>query len=553
MTRLILLLVFFAAMAGAEPFTYQGQLSDSGNLANGDYDFVFRLYDGSDPNTASLQGSAMVVDDLSVRDGVFTATIDPGILLDGTPLWLEVSVRPGNTTGGYTQLLPLQPITAAPEAQVSLSVVADAIGSSQIANGSIANADLAGNIDPAKISGTAWTQAGNSPAAGVYLGTNNTEPLELRVNGKRVGVITDAVDISSNHAPNVLLGAENNVIDPAVSSATVGGGSSNAASGSRATVGGGYSNAASGSNDTVGGGYSNTASGSSSTVGGGSSNTASGGGATVGGGEANTASALFAMVPGGSFNQAGGRYSFAAGRRAKVRDAATVGGIDLDGDEGTFVWADSTDADFVSTGPNQFLVRASGGIWFGTNSSPSISSGQFIATSTGAHLTTGGTWTNSSDRNRKTNFQPIDPQAVLEKVVSLPILRWNYKEEDEGTLHLGPMAQDFHAAFGLGADDKHIATVDADGVALAAIQALAQENQALQARLSDQEQQLQAQQQENRQQAKQLAVLLADRETQQQQLAQLQQALEALQANQQQLLARLRQAEGEANTQEPAQ
>ncbi|MCL4790397.1 MAG: tail fiber domain-containing protein, partial [Verrucomicrobia bacterium] len=68
-------------------------------------------------------------------------------------------------------------------------------------------------------------------------------------------------------------------------------------------------------------------------------------------------------------------------------------------------------------------------------------------------------------------FQPVNPQEVLEKVAALPVSRWNYKD-DTRVRHLGPMAQDFHAAFGVGPDDKHIATVDADGVALAAIQGL---------------------------------------------------------------------------------
>jgi hypothetical protein len=63
---------------------------------------------------------------------------------------------------------------------------------------------------------------------------------------------------------------------------------------------------------------------------------------------------------------------------------------------------------------------------------------------------------------------------VLAKVAALPISRWNFKELP-GADHFGPMAQDFHAAFGLnGRDDRHIATVDADGVALAAIQGLNQ-------------------------------------------------------------------------------
>ena len=58
-------------------------------------------------------------------------------------------------------------------------------------------------------------------------------------------------------------------------------------------------------------------------------------------------------------------------------------------------------------------------------------------------------------------------------MAALPLARWSYKE-DPGTRHLGPVAQDFYAAFNVGPDDKHIATVDADGVALAAIQGLNQ-------------------------------------------------------------------------------
>ena len=76
-----------------------------------------------------------------------------------------------------------------------------------------------------------------------------------------------------------------------------------------------------------------------------------------------------------------------------------------------------------------------------------------------------------SDRNLKENFASVSPREVLEKVAALPISRWNFKG-DAATPHVGPMAQDFHAAFSLGTDDKHIATVDADGVALAAIQGL---------------------------------------------------------------------------------
>jgi hypothetical protein len=84
-----------------------------------------------------------------------------------------------------------------------------------------------------------------------------------------------------------------------------------------------------------------------------------------------------------------------------------------------------------------------------------------------------GTYNNTSDRDAKENFSPVNASDILEKVVALPISRWNYRH-DAATPHLGPVAQDFHAAFGVGPDDKHIATVDADGVALAAIQGLNQ-------------------------------------------------------------------------------
>lgn len=76
-----------------------------------------------------------------------------------------------------------------------------------------------------------------------------------------------------------------------------------------------------------------------------------------------------------------------------------------------------------------------------------------------------------SDRNTKQGFAPVSPSQILEKVVQLPISEWSYKVEST-TRHIGPMAQDFHAAFNLGADDKHIAPIDESGVAFAAIQAL---------------------------------------------------------------------------------
>ena len=81
------------------------------------------------------------------------------------------------------------------------------------------------------------------------------------------------------------------------------------------------------------------------------------------------------------------------------------------------------------------------------------------------------TISSGSDRNLKEHFSPADTDRILEKVLELPVSCWNYKD-DPSSPHLGPVAQDFHAAFGLGSDDKSIAVVDADGVALAAIKGL---------------------------------------------------------------------------------
>jgi hypothetical protein len=110
------------------------------------------------------------------------------------------------------------------------------------------------------------------------------------------------------------------------------------------------------------------------------------------------------------------------------------------------------------------------------------------------HLITSGLYVNgavvlTSDRNAKENFTDIRPRDVLEKVAALPITSWNYKQ-DTSSRHLGPMAQDFYAAFGIGPDDRHITTVDADGVALAAIQGLNQKVEEKDAKIDDLEKRL---------------------------------------------------------------
>jgi hypothetical protein len=268
--------------------------------------------------------------------------------------------------------------------------------------------------------------------------------------------------------------------------ATIGGGTHNSANSAGAFVGGGNQNNAGSPYATVGGGLHNSASGAGAFVGGGgfngatfAGNTASGNATTVGGGYDNRASGNWATIPGGLGNGAVMSYTLAAGRRAQANH------------DGVFVWGDSTNADIHSSGKDQFIVRANGGIAFVTATvdfTPTLGAGVFITTSTRAYLSTGGMWTNASDKNLKANFAQVDARDILARVSSLPVQTWNYRAEDANVRHIGPTAQDFYAAFNVGRDDKSIGTVDADGVALAAIQGLNQENQDLKARVAALEQ-----------------------------------------------------------------
>ena len=367
----------------------------------------------------------------------------------------------------------------------------------------------------------------------------------------------------------VLLGGESNRL--AADAAFLGGGQHNTNAGLRgvlaggwlnriestanqAFLGGGFSNAVRGSSSVIVGGERNTVESgiNFASIGGGLGNNLSGHYATISGGNGNQADGMFATIPGGNLNRADAMHSFAAGNRAKALHT------------GSFVWADSTYADFASTAANQFLVRAgSAGInttspqatldivtanrdqfalrlqntaadgWSsikmadgaGHNSSISFHYGQGLhgeaggPTSTIGFYVPGGdffelrddrlgaicnapmratVFVETSDRNRKQAVEPVNPGAMLQSVVSLPISTWAFTNA-ANTRHLGPMAQDFRSTFGLGDDDTTISARDVGGVALAAIQGLNQklteelqrrdtENAALKARLDRLEQ-----------------------------------------------------------------
>lgn len=330
--------------------------------------------------------------------------------------------------------------------------------------------------------------------------------------------------------------------------ASIGGGTENIVNGSYATIGGGNNNLVDGDRGFVGAGAFNTAV-EEAVASGGRDNRAAALGTAIGGGEDNLAAASYATIPGGlnnwalgayaiaaggTNNCAGADFSFAAGFGAKVRPGTSAGvgpcgGLTYpggDGDIGSFVWADSSGGAFASTGPDQFAIRARGGVhlasstslFFGADARQAInlfnasygvgvqsgttyfrSGSRFAFFEDGVHSDTaldpgaGGKllmtlnasdpqtpqgvvraqmFVPVSDREAKTGFAPVDPLDVLARVLELPLSEWRYKSAPDAR-HIGPTAQDFHAAFGLnGADDKAIATVDADGVMLAALQGL---------------------------------------------------------------------------------
>lgn len=508
-----------SVMAGN--YVYEGRLDDLGAPAQGRYDFRLTAYLAETGGTTLA--APVTLASVAVDNGRFRAQLElPLAELDHA--WIEVGVRAEGE----------QHFSAIPGRSKAIAV---------------------------PLIGACWATTGDTGVdpATHFLGTIDSQPLNLRVGNQpvmqlqpvgvgHVNVIGGGPGNSPNNAPRVSAGVAGAVI--------AGGG---APSGGFSGAGSGDFNAVSDNDGVVGGGFGNKTgnfdanpqNAAFATVAGGLFNGASAEGATVSGGRANGAAGYASMVPGGELARAGGDFSFAAGRRAKVRDATQSG--DADGDNGSFVWADSQDLDFTSTGPNQFLVRADRGMAINTNIPAPNSSltvegrtalngnvgvadvgnmsfgantrqmlnlwnaeyGIGVQSSTaylrsnenfafytgGAHNNgalepgTGGTrlmlittnpapagavatgrvraavFESISDRAMKTSFADIDPLDVLGRVVAMPIDTWSYRNFP-GERHLGPVAQDFYAAFGLGSTDTTISNVDAAGVSLAAIQGL---------------------------------------------------------------------------------
>jgi len=526
------LLIAQCTFGQTNAFTYQGELAANGLPANGIFDFQFTVYDS--PVSGSVVGSAVPVNDLSVTNGLFTAALNFGSnVFNGQNRWLAIAVRPGTNTGAYTTLNPRQLFTPTPYALYSpiagslpagavnaTMLQSNAVGTPNLQNGAVTTGKIgAGQVvksinslrdDVTLVAGTnvaistvgssiqisatglgpgsGWNLNGNSgTTTDNFLGTTDNRPMEIRVKNHRSLKIEPAEYLYfsdpfspplTNLVPNIIAGYAENSADSGVAGATVGGGgfiyATNRVTGDFGTIGGGAGNTVSGSatiaggrenaaNDTysvVGGGWKNVADGYASTISGGLGNSAGGNG-TVCGGAGNVASGILATVAGGADNVASGRYSFAAGNFAHAVH------------RGAFVWGGAeTETNFasyaiLSTRENEFTARCLGGARFIT----AVSGVNPVA---GVRLAPGGgSWSSLSDRNAKTNFATVNARDILARLASVPVQTWTYRsQEKEMTRHIGPMAQDFAAAFNVGEDNRHISTVDADGVALAAIQGL---------------------------------------------------------------------------------
>ena len=423
-----LLLALLAGMAGAQSpqgtplgtaFTYQGQLKSNGAAYTGTCDLKFSLWDALSGGTQI--GTSQTKTNIALTDGFFTVLLDYGAEhFQGDGRWLEIEVRCPAGVGNYTPLTPRQPLTALPYALYSA-------GSWQATGntGTTPGTNYLGTSDnqalELKVDGTRALRLepnGQSPnlllghsanwvTNGVYgaaLGGGGSGGWPNRVTdafgtvgggednqaGNNLSTVDDAsyatvggggANVSSgffatigggegnlaggahatigggnqNNAANQFATVSGGQLNTAsLQWATVGGGQGNSA-GMYSTVGGGGQNNASGISVTIGGGTSNSAPGYTATVGGGYSNAASGNYSTVAGGLSNVTGGAFATVPGGNANLAEGYSSFAAGFRAKAQG------------DGSFVWADWTEADYLDAGPNTFNVRSSGGAHFVTD------------------------------------------------------------------------------------------------------------------------------------------------------------------------------------------
>ncbi|MDF1505603.1 tail fiber domain-containing protein [Roseisolibacter sp. H3M3-2] len=156
-------------------------------------------------------------------------------------------------------------------------------------------------------------------------------------------------------------------------------------------------------------------------------------------------------------------YAIGGGAKSSAVAAFAIGRSATASHDGAMVLSDNNiGTPAASSAANQLVARFAGGFRLRTS----------VNSATGCNLPAGsGVWDCTSDRAAKTAVRAVTGESILGGLRSLPVSTWEYRTE-RGVRHLGPMAQDFRAAFGLGADERSIGMLDASGVALAAAKAL---------------------------------------------------------------------------------
>lgn len=218
-------------------------------------------------------------------------------------------------------------------------------------------------------------------------------------------------------------------------------------------------------------------------------------------GASNTCSG-FACTAIGYYNRAAGQgsvalgyrtlaaadYTVALGYRAATCSGAvdsasmTCGGASY---TGAFVWGDESTTSYVqSQADNEFRIRANGGVRLRVSTAANGNT-PGAGGNVGCDLTVAvPSWTCASSRTVKKDFQPVDKASVLERLQAMPVSTWNFEEGADGIRHMGPVAEDFYAAFGLGESERSVMVQDMAGVSLAGVQALADRSDAQDARIA---------------------------------------------------------------------
>ncbi len=422
-------------------FTYQGRLNDANGPANGWYDVAFSLF-----TTATGVAPVGVVTNVAVgvTNGLFTTLVQFTNAFDGTAYWLGLGVRGNSLATDFTVLSPRQPMTAAPNASYAL-----AAGRANTANQLL----FPGNN-------------GNTAVGIVALSSNTVGSCDTAfgygaLSANTTGIANTAVGTYTLEA-NTTAGGNTAVGYAAMIYNTTGG--NNTAVGGWALYSNtnGWNNAAFGEAalylntsgmDNAGLGYDALTRNTT-----GSENVACGSSAlaqnTTGIGNVACGYVALAANTTGFGNTAAGNEALAGLTNGYLNTA-------LGNRAGYNLLAGSHNIYIGSAGQtnDQKIIRiGETGIQTATYLAGTVYADNLALT---------------SDRNAKENFAPVDAGAVLDRVAELPITQWNYQGRNAAERHVGPMAQDFQAAFHLnGGDSRHIAMVDEAGIALTAIQGL---------------------------------------------------------------------------------